>query len=420
MVRAFLATATVETGDGAVSIVCDTGKRSADVLKCGARLASRLDSSRAAVVAVAAVYFLFIVARLALHGGDPSVFVLAGDRVIDPQLVPRSLTVLKDSTGYDGQFYYVLALGPFADLHSGVGRSIDSPSYRQQRIVYPLAVWLASLGQADLAPAMMILINYAALCVLAWVGASYARFLGQHSLWGIAIPLYPGLLLALARDLAEILEVAFLLAGLLLLWRGRQLLAALLLTLAVLSRETAIVAVLGLACATAFGPRKLAYNKGFKSYVILIPFLSLAGWQIFLTSRWGQLPFQGGSMNLGVPFNGLVGFILDTLHLGTPRTYLWFVELCFLLLFTAGVAHASRVTRASVAERLIWLLYGLLACALTRLVWVEDWAFLRVLSEFYVIGAVILIGSGSKYRYVVFGVASALWVTLAVLAAVRL
>ena len=53
-------------------------------------------------------------AMLRKNGGDVSRFVVAGDAFTDPASVPFCVTVLLGSGGYDGQFYFRLAVAPFA------------------------------------------------------------------------------------------------------------------------------------------------------------------------------------------------------------------------------------------------------------------------------------------------------------------
>jgi hypothetical protein len=101
----------------------------------------------AGVVAITAIlYGGFIVAWLAYHDWNPSFFVVAGDAFCQPQLVPKGFLV-NEGDGYDGQFYYRLALDPFTKARFGYGIALDDAPYRQQRILYPLFVRILALGQ---------------------------------------------------------------------------------------------------------------------------------------------------------------------------------------------------------------------------------------------------------------------------------
>src|SRR3954447_9864368 len=95
------------------------------------------DNVWGAVIITAAAYAAFVGCRLDAVG-DWSRFVSAGDQYCDPTATPEALFVAKNSSGYDGQFYYRLSLAPFS--HRAIERGIrfDSPPYRSQRIIYPL------------------------------------------------------------------------------------------------------------------------------------------------------------------------------------------------------------------------------------------------------------------------------------------
>ncbi len=290
--------------------------------------------------------------------------------------------------------------------------TFDSPSFRQQRIVYPVLVWVLSMGRADRVPILLIVVNYLVLCLMGWIGGAYAQSMKQHALWGIVLPLYPGFLFTLSRDLTEIVEVGFLLAGLLLIRRGKHLLATLLLTLAVLTKETSLLVPVGAMLARLAAVWQGKGAKGFTWRLSLLPLITYGIWQLVLFYRWEQLPLYGGIYNLGLPLSGFVKFFLSTAALATESQRLWFVECCFILVFAVCVAYALGSTTAWTHEKLSWSLYVILVSLLTRSIWVEDWAFLRALSEFYVLGAIIVIGSRLKMKATLFACSTALWLFL--------
>ncbi len=342
----------------------------------------------------------------------PSYAVTAGDLYSDPNLVPKELVVQRNSDGYDGQFYYRLALDPFTSVPTEFGITLHKPPYRQQRIIYPLLVWALSLGRASLVPVLLILVNYLGLCALGWFGGLYAQSLNRNALWGLVFPFYPGLLLALFRDLAEILAMTFLLAGLLLIRRRQALFAAFVLSLAVLSKETVLlVAVTGLLVWLLENWHRESGNvHGWHLYSL--PILSWLIWQLNMLRVWGQIPFLAGSENLGIPFQGFLGLWKMAIIQATPYPLLTFIELCFLSLFALSALYSMRSTIASSFEKLSWLLYVGLALLLTNVVWVEDWAFLRVLSEFYILGTIIILGSPLRIKILVFALALVLWLSV--------
>jgi hypothetical protein len=87
-------------------------------------------------------------------------------------------------------------------------------------------------------------------------------------------------------------------------------------------------------------------------------------------------------------------------------------ELLYLVAFASAVLYCLRSTLASAHEIITWFLYGALALLLSRAIWVEDWTFMRAVTEFCVVGAVILVGSGSRVRLPVFACSLAFWLFL--------
>jgi hypothetical protein len=358
-------------------------------------LLRRLDSPLVPLLITTIAASIFTFGMLLRSGFDASAFVTAGDKYCDPALVPKNLVILKNSAGYDGQFYYRLALDPFTSKRTDFGVTLDIPSFRHQRILYPFLAWAMSAGHADLVPWMMLLINYSALCLLGWLGGIYAQTFKQHALWGLFLPLFPASLLSLTRDLVEPLEVTLLVSSFLLLYRGKQLWAAILLTLAVLTKESALL-VAGaamLSYATGWRGEK---NERMRWHYFTLPIVTYLIWQTALLLNWQELPVLAGKMNIGIPFSGFFSFFLDASTFQTPLQRRSFPELILLIVFAVGVIYYLRSTAASFHVVLSWFLYVALALSFSRAIWVEDWAYLRAVSEFCVLGMIIVIGAKSE------------------------
>lgn len=372
-----------------------------------------LESPLACLLITAVVFLIFIFGRLYQSRFDPSSFIVAGDRYSDPSRVPHSLTVLRNSDGFDGQFYYRLALNPFTSRTTEFGITLDAPPLRHQRILYPLLSSGLSFGNHDLLPTVMILLNFFALCLMGWIGGIYAQTLKQHALWGILLPIYPGFLLTLSRDTVEILEATILLGSLLLLRRGKPILATVLLTLAVLTKETAVLlAVAGVPVYVA-EVWKRQRKVSLPWYYIVLPLAVFALWQLILSHVWGELPLHAsGSANLGIPFVGPASAVLDASVFQRPFQLRKLVELIFVLGFAFAVLFHLQPTKATPHEASSWLLVTVLIISLSNSVWIEDWTFMRVLSLFYVLGVVIIIASKRKVRYLVLGCSALFWCLL--------
>jgi hypothetical protein len=374
---------------------------------------NRLDSPRYALLITVLLASLFLFGRFYQSNFDPSSFVVAGDYFCNPQMVHPSLTVLPNSTGFDGQFYYRFALNPFTSERVERGIEIDSPPLRHQRILYPLLAWLLSAGNPALVPMVMIFINFVALCAMGWIGGIYAQTLRQHALWGLFLPFYPGFLFTLSRNLVEILEISLLLGSLLLVRRNKPLAATALLVLAVLTKETALLVAIAAALVYLIEWFRGRAMEKIKWHYFVVPFIVFALWQVTLFFNWGEFPIHAsGNANLGVPLFGPASFFLDMASLENFSELKGFVEMIFLAVFGFAVIYHFRSSVASRHEKLCWLLFALLAVSLTRVVWVEDWTFFRASSHAYALGAIVIIGSESKIKKAVFVFSLIIWLLL--------
>src|SRR5574340_683359 len=132
-----------------------------------------------AALAVVA-YGIFVLERLRLFHGDVSRFVAAGDTFFSAGPAAQvGLTVIHHNIGYDGQFYYLLALNPFGPHPALAGAMFERAAYRARRILYPFLIWLLTLGgHARFVPLAMLLVNFAAVVAVAALASLVARRLG--------------------------------------------------------------------------------------------------------------------------------------------------------------------------------------------------------------------------------------------------
>ena len=99
-------------------------------------------------------------------------FILVGRHFATPAQLPHGMPVAP-TYGYDGQFFYRLALNPLNFSPTAYGITMDRP-YRYMRIGYPALTWLVSLGQHFLVPIMLVAVNVAAVGALGYLGAVFA------------------------------------------------------------------------------------------------------------------------------------------------------------------------------------------------------------------------------------------------------
>lgn len=353
-------------------------------------------------------YGIFILERLRLFHGDVSRFVAAGDVFFTPGPAAKvGLTVIHHNIGYDGQFYYLLALNPFGPHPALAGATFDSAPYRAQRILYPFLVWLFTLGgHARYVPLAMLLVNFAAVVACAALVALIARRQGVAPSLAAMVIFYPGLLLSLGRDLSEPLALACALGGVICALDRRWRWAALLLSLAVLARET--TALLGLALLLAavlarltplptlrLPAVRLVAREEWRGAALagLAPLLVAVAWQVVLLLRWGQMGvLAGGPKNVGAPFAGIYQALSNWPTLPWPLEYYRTnqAEALYLLALAALVAYTLATQRRGGFLALAWGSYLLLGLCLTAIVWLEDWAFMRAMMEYGVLGLLLL------------------------------
>jgi hypothetical protein len=177
---------------------------------------------------VLAVCLIYAASVLISAKGDPLTFALLGTRY--------STGDRQGSEGYDGQFAYQIALHPLE-----ASPYIDVPAYRYQRILYPLTARLLALGQAELIPWALIVVNVAAIGLGTWATEMLLLGLGASRWYALAYGLYGGQLLALRADLNEPLAQALVQCAMLAWAKERRWAAVVFFGLAALSKETMLI-----------------------------------------------------------------------------------------------------------------------------------------------------------------------------------
>ena len=265
-------------------------------------VASRTDRPAVAVlIALLAALAFALVRWLTWAHGRISRFVLVGRHFATPGRLPHGMPVAR-TYGYDGQFFYRLALNPFNFHQTAYGITVDRP-YRYMRIGYPMFTWLVSLGLHSLVPVMLVAVNIAAIGALGYLGARFAAAGGRHALAGLLVPAFFGLITSLARDTAEPLAAACLLAGLLAVRRRRPVLAAALLAFGALTRETVLAAVAAIAIVRVVGILRGRARPGRDDLAWAVPAVAFAAWEVVVRAATGSVPLLAdGDRNAGAPF----------------------------------------------------------------------------------------------------------------------
>src|SRR6516165_9660714 len=360
-------------------------------------LASRTNRPAVAalIATLAAVAFTGVRWQTWAHG-HISRFILVGRHFAVVSQLPHSMPVAK-TYGYDGQFFYRLALNPLNFDHTAYGITMDRP-YRYMRIGYPTLTWLVSLGQHNLVPVMLVVVNIAAIGTLGYLGGIFAVDGGRHALAGLLIPGYFGLLTSLSRDTAEPLAAVCLLAGLLAVRSRRPVLAAALLTFGALTRETVMVAVAAIAILRVIGMLRGRARPGREDLAWAVPAVAFAAWQVVVKVATGSVPLLAdGGRNAGTPFIApLEAFRHNLAHVNPhqfDRYDLWLLELGILVCFSVAALLCLRATSAPGHERLAFVLYLVEICVVTPSTWNGLDADMRSFIEVYLLAVIILLGT---------------------------
>jgi hypothetical protein len=337
----------------------------------------------------------FVLVRLEVAGqGRIASFVLAERRWVDPAQAPVGLPVLARN-GYDGQFYYRLALDP-ADLHrTAFGITLDSP-LRLQRIGYPVLAWMVSLGQHGWVPVTLVVVNVAAITALGVLGGVLARDHGRHALWGLMFAGYFGFVFSLSRDTTEPLAAVFLLGGLLACRRQRWFLAAGLFACGCLTRETVLVAVGSLALVRVVTWVRRGGRPGAADAAWIVPLAAFGAWQLVVHHVVGAYPYlTDTSSNGGAPLTGIVDGFRGHLHQvrgGSAAADIWFLEVVVLALFVLAAARSFTSTEVSPVERVAFVGYVGQMFVLSPGIW-RGSADLRSLDDVFLLSLMVVLGT---------------------------
>jgi hypothetical protein len=392
----------------------------------------RLDSPVRIGVAAGTAAGIFALLRfvVACHSNIAN-FVVAGALQVHPNPVTHGLPI-GSGAGYDGQFYFRLALDPLNWSRTAFGIRLDSYA-RLQRIVYPVLAWLVAAGRASGVTVSLVVVNVLALGTLAGLCAALVLEAGRHVLWGLMIPAYWGFLWSLSRDLTEIVAACFMIASLYALRRRRPVLAGLALSVAVLSRETVLGIVVALVLARAFAIVKGLRDKPSGDFrekglnitsarlrpvladvAWALPAVCFAGWQIAVHAVTGTYPVHAsGQANVGIPFLGMWrGIEYYVPRLPSTASLLWFGE--FTVLAGIGILAATCLRRSTALlhERVAWVVYALLTVSLASGIWRGDVGF-RSLDELFVFSCLVLLSSKVRLRLPALAIAAA-WVVVCI------
>lgn len=290
-------------------------KEKASLFQMGLRSISKEQTIGSVVLLTALFYLIFTMIALWIHDWNPLWFVWVGEKYanLDPN----------GRMGYDGQFvYYIASYGEAAIPH------LDNAPYRLQRILFPATIRLLSFGSSALVPWLIILVNGSAIVFTTYILAKWLRQQALSPWYALMYAFYIGTFMAFSRDLNE--PFAFCLGALgATRWlQKRQLQALLLLALAALAKETALLFLFGIICSAVL-------RQEFKEAVVAsLSALPLLVWEGYLFMTLGTIPLTAGPSLERLPLIGILPHL--TLEPGRLSSF-FFVALPALLLLAASL-----------------------------------------------------------------------------------
>jgi hypothetical protein len=362
-------------------------------------------------IAPAVIAFLgwlgFVLARLEVWAkGHLTLFMLLGSGRTGfthvKQLPPGVMIGDPNAAGYDGQFYYRLALDPFNWHKTAFGITMDQ-SYRYTRIGYPLLAWLVSLGQHQFVPVALVAINLLGVAAMAFLGGMFARDSGRHALWGLAFAAYFGLVISVGRDTAEPLAEACMLGGLLAYRRSRPVLATCLFTVGAITRETILLAPAAIAVVRLVAIARRQARPGLADLTWVVPACVYGALEVavhFVVK--GEFPLlANGNRNLAAPFTAMVDALrFDIRHINTAHLSpidIALLEYATLAVFVIAGLAVLLVTTAPAHERLAFVFFVLQLGLLSSQIWTSTFGDGRSLIEPYLMALILLLATPRRY-----------------------
>ncbi|MGA3188272.1 MAG: hypothetical protein ABSF22_14295 [Bryobacteraceae bacterium] len=318
----------------------------------------------------------FLTVRYNYGGNWTGLFCIAPHMPVPDFLRSERLYIFPNSDGYDGQIFHLIAHDPW--MTRGSADSIVGAAFRYQRILVPALAWTLALGRDEhIHAAYIAVILGFAFAGVFWL-ARLAQLRGLHPAWGLAFLAVPATITSLDRMTADIALAAFCVGFALYVESGSPWRVVLILACAALTRETAVLIVIGY-CIFLLTRNQIARSIA-------------AGCALLPTGAWFLYVTHGAANSAAIKYLGWVplsGFVERIVHPAVYPLAVWKNDLARLFDFVAlaGVALVL-IAVARMAARRRWnaeaaAIYALALAVIflhRRDVWEDAYAFGRVLS----------------------------------------
>jgi hypothetical protein len=298
-------------------------------------------------------------------GGDVRGLLVLGSEFPHPPAL-RGAPVMP-GLGYDGQFFAALAADPWL-RDPRAPTYFDVPAYRAGRAGLPVLAWLVAAGDGPRAVFAYQLLVWILSPLLVWLLARWLEDQGRSPWWAASTALTAGLVSSMYSSLPDAVA---LLAALLALWLHERSVTGVGAVLAIASwvKDTSLVVAAALAAAEA---RQRRWRQA--AFAVLPPVLLFAAWRAYVATRPGFEGRGGANDGLDIPF----AWVPE--KLASPIDADEWLALAAIGLTFLGLAAVLRLARMWDPLALAYLAWGILALALSRMVYVPVWwTYARVL-----------------------------------------
>ena len=272
----------------------------------------------------------------------------------------------RHSYGYDGAYYVQIALSPLLN-DPELPTAIDNLPYRARRILLSWTAWAFGAGQPEWIVEVFPFLNVAAWLALAWLLRRWFPLTSWDSFFRWSTFMFShGMCMSVRHSLVDVPSLLLIVVAVLALERRRNLSAAVVLSLATLTRETSVLATVAFSGGDPRRPR--TWIK--RAALLLVVAAPLAAWLFYLRTKF--TPSTGaGFNNFAPPFAGLAEKWVESIAALFEEVVWpldWATAACVLSLTVQCVFLLAR-WRPSETWWRIGVMFAFMAIFLSRPVW---------------------------------------------------